>query len=598
MRYILTGLQYALVNRTMTYASVRRPIRLKFGQRLFLRAVPILFLLHCTMRLLSALRCQCPNSYPLPWPEPCITSAQNVLWYTFKCTCLSYFIDTFCASLEMRTAPGDNGMTVVEYAFAFAETANLTPTPEVLIAALLSVTGTLINSHIVALFNWHTYRVHYPPNNCTNTQLIPTMLHGVISLVYFIYTIISGRFIQLPSILLLFQIPYILTLVLLLMCTAISLTATLLIGRRDLRTSIFDGGVGIPGLNEDFYAWLFKWGVIALTSVQEATFLNENESLRMPTTTIVESQDEQDLEEENAIRSGIGFRREWIRTGTVSKNRSNGMPTRAQNFRSALLYVRATFRTYLALALRYLRGEEPPRMRMRANTPYSTRGTTPYDEEEDEDYVFSDRESSPVDFEESSDEEEDDDDFLRRDASISPTMRPTARNIREASPFNREFREPSPFLNQTVHRSDSSRRAREMTPFDIEEPNPPSSYNANPPTFDDADDEGEESQNLITELFPDLASTISSIFRPSSQAESEDSQVFISHMSSDRVLTRSRYREESESQRLEKLIRFRRPRRSSSNTTDDDYYVAEVQKCAVCRTNPRVIVIWPCRFVF
>ena len=143
----------------MTYASVRRPIRLKFAQRLLLRSGPILLLLHCTMRLLSCIRCQSPKSYPLSWPEPCLTSPQNVLWYTFKCTCLSYFIDTFCASLEMRTGPGDSGMTVVEYAFAFAETANLHPTPEVLIAALLSGTGTLVTSHIVSLFNLHTYRV-------------------------------------------------------------------------------------------------------------------------------------------------------------------------------------------------------------------------------------------------------------------------------------------------------------------------------------------------------------------------------------------------------------------------------------------------------
>jgi hypothetical protein len=156
--------KYALVNRTMTYASVRRPIRLKFSQRLLLRSAPILWLLHCIMRLLSAIRCQSPQSYPFGWPQPCLTSSQNVLWYTFKCTCLSFFIDTFCASLEMRTGPGDSGMTVVEYAFAFAETANLTPTPEVLIAALLSVSGSLVTSHLVALFNWHGYRVrlHLP----------------------------------------------------------------------------------------------------------------------------------------------------------------------------------------------------------------------------------------------------------------------------------------------------------------------------------------------------------------------------------------------------------------------------------------------------
>jgi hypothetical protein len=61
----------------------------------------------------------------------------------------------------MRTGPGDNGMTVVEYAFAFAETGNITPTPEVLIAALLSVGGSLVTSHMVSLFNWQKYKV--PP---------------------------------------------------------------------------------------------------------------------------------------------------------------------------------------------------------------------------------------------------------------------------------------------------------------------------------------------------------------------------------------------------------------------------------------------------
>src|SRR5271163_4869549 len=138
------------------------------------------------------------------------------------------------------------------------------------------------------------------------------MIHGIVSLMYFIYTIVSGRFVQLPSILLLFQIPYIMTLVLLCICTFISLFARMFIGHRDLRTSIWDGGVGVPGLNEDFYAWLFKWGIIALTSVQESAFLNENEALRMPRTTYVENGYEQDLGEESAIRSGIGFQREWI----------------------------------------------------------------------------------------------------------------------------------------------------------------------------------------------------------------------------------------------------------------------------------------------
>jgi hypothetical protein len=420
------------------------------------------------------------------------------------------------------------------------------------------------------------------------------MLHGIVTLIYFIYTIVSGRFIQLPSILLLFQIPYIMTLVLLCICTFISLFATMLIGRRDLRTSIWDGGVGVPGLNEDFYAWLFKWGVIALTSVQEATFLNENEALRMPRATVIEGIEDQDPEEETAMRSGIGFRREWIRTGSITKSRSTGVPTRTQNFRSALYFLRATFRTYLALTLRYLHGEET---RPRARTPFSARGVTPYDEEEDEDYVFSDRDTSPS-------LSEDEEESVRASTSglsfsreSTPVQRHTRssnrRFVREQSPFVREV---SPFLRET---SIPPRRQRETTPFDTLEENPPSSFNAHPPSvgssvFSDDDEDG--ITDPINELFPDFASTINTLLNPSSQAESEDSQLLMSHLSSQNVLTRSRYREETESQRLEKLIRQRRPRRRSSTETEEDRYVAEVQKCAVCRTNPRVIVIWPCRY--
>jgi hypothetical protein len=378
------------------------------------------------------------------------------------------------------------------------------------------------------------------------------------------------------------------------------------IERRDLQTSIWDGGVGIPGLNEDFYAWLLNWGVIALTSVQEATFLTENEALRMPRTTIVENIEEQDLEEERAIRDRIGFRREWIRTGAVAQTRGNEIPSRIQNFTSALYFARATFQTYLALLLRYLRGEETQRQRIRGITPYSERGATSYDEDEDEDYVFSDRDTSPS----LSDNDDSMDEsirgttpaprFSRENTPVPPPKRTQAQFIREGSPFDRRFREESPFLREVFPVSSPSQKQRETTPFEIPKSNPSSPYNGNPPfvvSTDLSKDEEDEEEQPIAELFPDIAITISTFLHPSSQSESEDSQLLFSHLSSQRVLTRSRYRDETESQRLEHVIQYRRRGRRSSNETDEDQYVAAVQKCAVCRMNPRVIVIWPCRYV-
>jgi hypothetical protein len=416
---------------------------------------------------------------------------------------------------------------------------------------------------------------------------------------------VTGRFIYLPSILLLFQIPYILTLVLLCICTSISLLASTLIPRHALRTTVWDGVVGIPGLSEDFYTWLFKWGIIALTSVQDATLLIENEALQMPRTTSVEIAEEVDLEQERAIRDGIGFRREWIRTGAMQKARDNGIPTRTENFKASLYYLRATYRTYVALLVRYLRGEEVALPTpLRAHTPFSTRAQTPYDEEEDEDYVFSDRDSSPV----GSEDEEWEEESVREEGTprvysgrTTPHLASSggglpARSRREASPFEQPFHESSPFPRKTRPVAESSSRRnhyKETTPFDTLEPNPPTTYNALPPASNFSEDEDDDPTNPLIELLPDITSTLSSFVRPSSQTESEDSQLLITHLASERIMTRSQYRRETESQRLETLIQHRRRPRRNSNSMDEVY---ETQRCVVCKMNSRVIVLWPCRY--
>jgi hypothetical protein len=430
------------------------------------------------------------------------------------------------------------------------------------------------------------------------------MIHGAITLGYFMYTMVTGRFIYLPSILLLFQIPYILTLVLLCICTSISLLASTLIPPRALRTTVWDGVVGIPGLSEDFYTWLFKWGIIALTSVQDATLLIENEALQMPRTTSVEIAEEADLEQERAIRDGIGFRREWIRTGAMHRARDNGILTRTENFKASLYYLRATYRTYVALLVRYLRGEEVALPTpLRAHTPFSARAQTPYDEEEDEDYVFSDRDSSPV-----VSEDEEWEESVREEGTprvyiggTTPHLASSggalpARSRREASPFERPFREPSPFLWKTRPVAESSSRRthyRETTPLDTLKPNPSTTYNAFPSSANFSEDEDDDPTDPLIELLPDITSTLSSFIRPSSQTESEDSQLLIKHLASERVMTRSQYRRETESQRLETLIQYRRRARRDSNSTDEVY---EIQPCVVCKMNPRVIVLWPCRY--
>jgi hypothetical protein len=86
---------------------------------------------------------------------------------------------------------------------------------------------------------------------------------------------------------------------------------------------------------------------------------------------------------------------------------------------------------------------------------------------------------------------------------------------------------------------------RETTPFDTLEEYPPSSFNSHPPSVGSSFLEEEDNINPIHELFPNFASTIKSLLK---SVITGWIRSLMSHMSSPDVLTRSRYRKETESE--------------------------------------------------
>ncbi|KAL0638278.1 hypothetical protein Q9L58_002735 [Maublancomyces gigas] len=164
-----------ILNRTMIYASLRRPLRLPFRIRLALRLAPILLSLWHVCGLLLAMRCQSSGIYKRPessgllynvgfagtwwlddrqvceaagmipnrawvdnvveWgglspPEnagkgvkelPPPRGSLELLWPLYKTLCLSQFVEIFACAITGRSPATETGMTLLEHSLAFAE---------------------------------------------------------------------------------------------------------------------------------------------------------------------------------------------------------------------------------------------------------------------------------------------------------------------------------------------------------------------------------------------------------------------------------------------------------------------------------------------
>ncbi|KAL7276976.1 hypothetical protein RUND412_000013 [Rhizina undulata] len=174
---LLCFVMAVMLNRTLIYASLRRPVRLPFKFRLFMRLLPILLFASQTREILLFLRCQtsplfngsetpsspylysvgklgnwwmddrgvCKSIRMLPdseWISDAIALKQQsqdelnpnlfpnakslrgsleLLWPLYKTLSLSQFVETFTCAVTGRTPAAETGLTLLEYSLAFAE---------------------------------------------------------------------------------------------------------------------------------------------------------------------------------------------------------------------------------------------------------------------------------------------------------------------------------------------------------------------------------------------------------------------------------------------------------------------------------------------
>lgn len=296
-----------ILNRTVAFATTRRPVPLTFPYRLMLRSLAIYLLFSRIYSLIQAMTCPktgstsptyvklktyIPSYFAIKEGEECPSPA--VLWDLYWSICVGHFIETFSNVIQGLPLYSESGMTLFEYSMAFQEVqSSHYMSMETLVLSLISAIS-LITVHAFGAFNLQEYR------------LIPSTFFGVTFLSYFAYSAFIGRIFYFPTVCIIGYLPQLVLCVIILICGAIyGLAAFFSGGQRNLRTSFRT----VPmSLSEDFYTCLVKIGVIALTTATKATYLNESVTLSHPLMTWV---DKKALEESKRGESGANDEEFW-----------------------------------------------------------------------------------------------------------------------------------------------------------------------------------------------------------------------------------------------------------------------------------------------
>ncbi|KAK9362591.1 hypothetical protein V1504DRAFT_447951 [Lipomyces starkeyi] len=278
---LLCMLMAIVLNRTVVFASVRRPQTLPVYARLLIRSVAIVQLARATGPLLTALKCYSPvlaqyiPEYFAIHPDEEKCPGPDILWHLYKAFCTGHFVETFSSALQGRVPSPDTGMTLFEYSLAFQEAQSAQrPSVEVLVISLIWALNYL-TFLIISVLDLQNYR------------LIPSTFFGIISLTYFAASTYHGRAQFFPTVWVIGFAPHLAVLYVIILCGSIYLLASLFAGgTSNLQSSVRTVNVS---LSEDFYSCLLKLGILVLTSAADATYMAEGPSLVVPETTWIEA---------------------------------------------------------------------------------------------------------------------------------------------------------------------------------------------------------------------------------------------------------------------------------------------------------------------
>ncbi|KAK9461304.1 uncharacterized protein V1516DRAFT_675594 [Lipomyces oligophaga] len=271
-----------VLNRTVVFASVRRPQNLSLIARLLIGSLAVYQLTRAVGPLLTGLKCYSPVVGPyIPGYFAVDTEAGekcpgvDILWTLYKAFCTGQFVETFSSAVQGRVPSPDTGMTLFEYSLAFQEAQSAQrPSVEILTISLLWALN-FLTYLTLSIFDLQVYR------------LIPSSFFGILSLVYFAVSTYNGRAQSFPTVWVIGFAPHLAVLYVIVLCGAIYILASFFSGgTSNLQASVRTVNIS---LSEDFYSCLLKLGIVVLTSAAGATYMSEGPVLAVPESTWLEA---------------------------------------------------------------------------------------------------------------------------------------------------------------------------------------------------------------------------------------------------------------------------------------------------------------------
>lgn len=572
-----------ILNRTVVFATTRRPSELPFIYRLMLRSIAIYALASQMVPLFKALKCT--SSWAGPYIPVDVSDKGGcpkppILWDLYRSICTGHFVETFCSVVQGRMPYSETGMTLFEYSVAFQEVQSSRKLEEeILVTSLISATSQLI-LHIQGIFNSVKFR------------LIPSTIFGLTYLSYFGYSVYRGRLLFFPTVCVIGYVPQLVILVIVFICGAIYGLACLFVGPNNMQTSIRSVHIET---SDDFYSSLMKLGVLALTSVTKATYLTEASSISAPLSTWIEYIDREEgrsstpapyLNEVTAPpvdRPAIGPRGFLTLNRVISAMRmvqvlfAIGLYAVWSGFRQVFYYIVSRLlpsKLFNMIKFNPTTDSEPETVEFVSNLE-SRIIYADLDNNYEEAYVkllsgdiLPDIDNS-IDYTPSdSDDEGNEYEYESNYTSEAEEMADELRDADSSSSSNLRL----------THLSEEGARRR----FNFDSTSSTSSLSTMRSIRNSVNNKSAQSTSPINDMFDYLLS----LFTPQTTDEEEESKILSAHLSSGRI-TRSKYQKKDDANDILKIIMERRKENIPPELRES--------LCVVCHAAPRQVVLWPCR---
>ncbi|KAH3679478.1 hypothetical protein WICMUC_000968 [Wickerhamomyces mucosus] len=553
-----------ILNRTVVFASSRSRVSntLPKFPSIILRIVSLLILLNSLISILlqiSLISSFVQNliSKLIDLKDIKIPTIDSFLWNIFISLCISQFLETFISITSGQLPSNDTGLTLFEHSLAFQECQFLSePSSQLLSIVFFSIISQ-ITIHLLGITGMKKY------------QLIPSTIIGISFLIYYCINAYNGGLIYFPSVVIISAIPQILVFIIITFCLSIygfavlvnggsteSLTYTPMV--ENLRNSLN------LQLNDDFNSSLMRFGYIMFTAVDNEEYVNELTNLNLVKSTYLDDDDDGKNHLLSNYFNKIENHPDLLNNdgGSIISKTNKDNETIVNNWIFLKKFINLTkllqgITIYIYKKL------------FKKNKPKNSNNSKKKFKSQNHNFlsssstiIINDEDNELLDFDYI--EAENNHEFSESDLEIEPLE------------YESDYETDSELDSSNAEYISNPSKARSLQY---------TNNNNNNKFLTDKKSAIEElynSENLI------------SLFKPQDLDEISFQNSIKYHLLNDKRITRSQYCLSNEDDILKEVILTNR-KQDKHHIHDNNEEAREDYSCVVCQTNPRSIIIWPCK---